>query len=363
MNRVVLQLQYCPPSMAGVNPNCPWDISEMRPLAPAAPHQQQPSPFMATANSSYLFSGHSYHSTACSLPLPPAWHDNQEFPESLNSLMIMDGFTGGEADKSSMNSSFQANKLENWEQQVLLNNSPNSSTDVKQEDSAGSYVYGHGNTADNYHSSTLRSANWSSAVSASSPKSCVTSMSTGVLNFSGRKNDGRHPPPDRSSECNSCATGGAPKKAKLQPSSSQSSLKVRKEKLGDRISAIHQLVSPFGKTDTASVLLEAIGYIRFLHEQIEALSLPYMGNAPGTTRNPNPAGGERNCIFPENPGQLLNLNCMKRRFGVSEQDAGEGAVRSLRSRGLCLVPVTCTLQVGSNNGADYWASAFGGGFR
>ncbi|KAH6781622.1 Prolyl oligopeptidase family protein [Perilla frutescens var. frutescens] len=44
---------------------------------------------------------------------------------------------------------------------------------------------------------------------------------------------------------------------------------LRKEKLGDRIKALHQLVSPFGKTDTASFLLEAIGYIRFLHGQIE----------------------------------------------------------------------------------------------
>ncbi|PNX62362.1 transcription factor bHLH68-like protein, partial [Trifolium pratense] len=46
---------------------------------------------------------------------------------------------------------------------------------------------------------------------------------------------------------------------------------VRKEKLGDRITALHQLVSPFGRTDTASVLSEAIGYIKFLHGQIELL--------------------------------------------------------------------------------------------
>ncbi|XP_051133697.1 transcription factor bHLH112 isoform X2 [Andrographis paniculata] len=54
--------------------------------------------------------------------------------------------------------------------------------------------------------------------------------------------------------------------------------KVRKEKMGDRITALQQLVSPFGKTDTASVLSEAIEYIKFLHDQISVLSTPYMKN-------------------------------------------------------------------------------------
>jgi len=37
--------------------------------------------------------------------------------------------------------------------------------------------------------------------------------------------------------------------------------------------------------------------------------------------------------------------------------------KDLRSRGLCLVPVSFTLHVGSDNGGDYWAPTFGGGFR
>ncbi|KAG8655375.1 hypothetical protein MANES_04G035800v8 [Manihot esculenta] len=45
--------------------------------------------------------------------------------------------------------------------------------------------------------------------------------------------------------------------------------KERKEKLGERIVALQQLVSPYGKTDTASVLLEAMEYIQFLHEQVK----------------------------------------------------------------------------------------------
>ncbi|KAI3777456.1 hypothetical protein L1987_47256 [Smallanthus sonchifolius] len=67
-----------------------------------------------------------------------------------------------------------------------------------------------------------------------------------------------------------------PKKSKLEPRSSSAPFQIRKEKLGDKIAAIQQLVAPFGKTDTASVLMEAIGYIKFLQTQVETLSVPYM---------------------------------------------------------------------------------------
>uniref|UniRef100_M1B637 ER33 protein n=1 Tax=Solanum tuberosum TaxID=4113 RepID=M1B637_SOLTU len=56
------------------------------------------------------------------------------------------------------------------------------------------------------------------------------------------------------------------------------SSKEKKEKFGERIVALQQLVSPYGKTDTASVLLEAMGYIKFLHEQVKVLSAPYLGS-------------------------------------------------------------------------------------
>ncbi|XP_047959324.1 transcription factor bHLH68-like isoform X1 [Salvia hispanica] len=161
---------------------------------------------------------------------------------------------------------------------------------------------------------------------------------TTVMNFSGAaecKNQQHNK--EHSSEK---SKGGVSKKARVQQSA-QPALKVRKEKLGDRITALHQLVSPFGKTDTASVLSEAIGYIRFLQSQIEALSSPYMGNA-GHHQHPVQ---ERNCLFPEEHYQNLQ--------GRSD----------LRSRGLCLVPISCTQHVGNENGADYWSpTAFGGGF-
>ncbi|KAK4387502.1 Polygalacturonate 4-alpha-galacturonosyltransferase, partial [Sesamum angolense] len=64
----------------------------------------------------------------------------------------------------------------------------------------------------------------------------------------------------------------APKKSRVEARASCPPFKVRKEKVGDRIAALQQLVAPFGKTDTASVLMEAIGYIKFLQTQVEEMA-------------------------------------------------------------------------------------------
>ncbi|GMP79570.1 hypothetical protein CsSME_00035058 [Camellia sinensis var. sinensis] len=68
------------------------------------------------------------------------------------------------------------------------------------------------------------------------------------------------------------------KKPKHDTSSAllSSKMQVTKVKLGDKITALQQIVSPFEKTDTASVLGEAIGYIKFLQEQVQLLSNLYM---------------------------------------------------------------------------------------
>ncbi|KAF6164450.1 hypothetical protein GIB67_025276 [Kingdonia uniflora] len=340
MNRGVLQSLPVQQLMAG-NPNW-WSInSNMR---PPHPHEQLSS---LLPSPSSIFP---HQFTPSTSSLPESW--GQDLPESWSQL-LMGGLVGEDQQRSG---------LSHWEDQVVYGSQGDSNiADVKEEviSEGGYYVYRH----ENEEFQATRS-NWSQVMPVSSPNSCITSFSSNnMLDFSNNKRDVRHHHQDQSSECNSTATGGAFKKARIQPSPPQTVFKVRKEKVSDRITALHQLVSPFGKTDTASVLLEAIGYIRFLQSQIEALCTPYMGSSgSGNMRQQQPVQGERSCKFPEDPGQLLNETGMKRRLHP-QQEAEIEPKKDLRSRGLCLVPVSCTTQVGSDNGADYWAPTLGGGFR
>lgn len=385
MNRGVLQNSPVQQMMAATgNPNW-WNINTMRPPSTHHHHHQQ-HPLSSSSpnflpppntnsypqfapNNSTTSSTTSDSSTTNPNNNLPSWLDNQEhLPESWSQL-LMGGIGDGEQKGNMMMShnNFQGgNKkvIENWEEQLLA---------VKQEhnNSVANFVYAH-TPSDEFQAISKLLNNQAHQMmansSTSSPRSCVTAnFSSNMLDFSNKPDHQAVtrsvPAPNRSSECNSTANGGALKKARVnQASSTQTTFKVRKEKLGDRITALHQLVSPFGKTDTASVLLEAIGYIRFLQSQIEALSLPYLGSGSGNMRQQQQSvNGEMNCMFPEDPGQLLNDNCMKRVGASAQQENSvDEARKDLRSRGLCLVPVSCTLQVGSDNGADYWAPALSG---
>lgn len=283
-----------------------------------------------------------------------AHNPNQDFPRSLSQL-LMSGFSGDE-EKFGISPFHEAG---NSEDQSLNSVHPTSSTtnfrvpvaDVKPE-LAQLYDFHHHHVHNEFQTSSslqqkleldtdhftrpLIASNWSQQDLSSPASSCITTgLSHNLLNFSNNKGEHKHQHPDHNStECNSTSSGGISKKARVQQSSAQPSLKVRKEKLGDRVTSLHQLVSPFGKTDTASVLSEAIGYIRFLQAQIQALSSPYLGNASGSMGHI--------------PQQSLN-------------DSQHKAM-DLRSRGLCLVPISCMANIGSDTGADYWAPALGGGF-
>ncbi|XP_010545557.1 PREDICTED: transcription factor bHLH123 isoform X2 [Tarenaya hassleriana] len=127
----------------------------------------------------------------------------------------------------------------------------------------------------------------------------------------------------------------AAKRSKNETVSPSPTFKVRKEKMGDRIAALQQLVSPFGKTDAASVLSEAIEYIKFLHQQVTALSSPYIKSGPSLQH-------------PQNRDQSRDRE-------EPEQD--------LRSRGLCLVPVSSTFPITHDTTVDFWTPTFGGSFR
>ncbi|XXG56734.1 hypothetical protein AAC387_Pa03g4071 [Persea americana] len=311
MNRGALERPQVQQQMMAGNTNW-WNINNMK------PPPQQPSPFLPSSSS--FSSILPQYALPTSLPLASC-HENQDLPESW-SQMLLRGLVGDE-NRCSFGH-FHSKKMDSWEDQMLFPSSSVHVVDVKQESPEGSFT-------------------------------------SNILDFSHPKLEERHQEPDHSSESNGTATGAPFKKAKVQSSSVQSTFKVRKEKLGDRITALHQLVSPFGKTDTASVLLEAIGYIRFLQSQIEVLSSPYLATAP-SGKIMQPVQGERNCIFPEDPGQLLNDTFMKRRE-APEKGALHGPKKDLRTRGLCLVPISCTQQIGSDNGADYWAPNLGGGFH
>lgn len=127
----------------------------------------------------------------------------------------------------------------------------------------------------------------------------------------------------------------APKRPRNETPSPLPAFKVRKEKMGDRITALQQLVSPFGKTDTASVLSEAIEYIKFLHEQVTVLSTPYMKSGAPIQHQQN--------------------------SGKSKES--EGPKQDLRSRGLCLVPVSSTFPVTNEQPFEFWNPTYGGTYR
>ncbi|KAK4765007.1 hypothetical protein SAY86_026097 [Trapa natans] len=344
MNRGVLQSSspVQPPMMAGVNPTWWWNINGI-PSPPPLPLHAPPVSLGGLSPSS-IFTDHLYVPTAsgASASSSPSssysWQDfnNPELSESCSQLLLRGLMAGEEYSGGNTLSCFQDQQQSPKVSSAMLDHQ------AHQENSASSYrhMYGHPNNGqgDFHLGSAAKPLSWSSiAPVPSTARSCARRMeTTSARSFSKNSKLGtRNPLKDRPYEGNNNANGGAQKKARVQPSSAQSTIKVRKEKLGDRITALHQLVSPFGKTDTASVLLEAIGYIRFLQSQIEALSSPYLGYG---LRNPNHHNSEE-----EN--ELTS---------------------DLRSRGLCLVPSSCILQVGESNvmtgGADCWPAApFGGG--
>ncbi|XP_039040968.1 transcription factor bHLH123-like isoform X2 [Hibiscus syriacus] len=122
------------------------------------------------------------------------------------------------------------------------------------------------------------------------------------------------------------------KRPRNETPSTMPAFKVRKETMGDRITALQQLVSPFGKTDTASVLSEAIEYIKFLHEQVSVLRTPYMKNNDAAIQH------QQNPEKSKDPG---------------------GPKQYLRSRGLCLVPVSSMFPLTHDSPFYFWTPTRG----
>ncbi|KAG6398080.1 hypothetical protein SASPL_139531 [Salvia splendens] len=217
-------------------------------------------------------------------PSPPdLHHPTPDFPVSGG------GLGAGEEERFGASLFQQQKKIENWEDQVLNMNPSFSRNDVKPQ------IY----DQDQFQANS----GWPRQHPVSSPTSCVTTLS-----FS---------------------ASAERKKQQQQQHNQEHSSEVRKEKLGDRITALHQLVSPFGKTDTASVLSEAIGYIRFLQGQIELVQ-------------------ERNSLFPEEPSQFLNDSISMEGRGASDQFR----FHALNTWEMRTVPIT-GLQLRSGEAFDF----------
>ncbi|KAJ9160076.1 hypothetical protein P3X46_025510 [Hevea brasiliensis] len=88
----------------------------------------------------------------------------------------------------------------------------------------------------------------------------------------------------------------------------------RSQKLSDKITALQKLVSPYGKTDTASVLQEASLYIKILQEQIQNL-----------------------------------LQMLRSSSSCEEID---GRLLDLQSRGLCLFPISLIKKLSQEHSFD-----------
>ncbi|KAG9143307.1 hypothetical protein Leryth_010238 [Lithospermum erythrorhizon] len=258
--------------MAG-NPNSWWSLTNGSSLHPQESHQlSSSSSFLSPL---YLY-GPSSASSLSSTSMADH-HHNQEFPRSWSQLLLGSGLPSDQERYGTSELCQYNNRLENWEQNVSNNLSSSrvqmDDDDEKQGVDQNMPFFGHVNNDEYNHQVSRNSWPHHQLNLVSSPTSCVTSLSSNLLNFaSSNKQEGRRERSDNSTEGNNnSSTGGLAKKPRVQHSSTQPALKVRKEKLGDRITALHQLVSPFGKTDTASVLSEAIGYIRFLLGQIEVM--------------------------------------------------------------------------------------------
>uniref|UniRef100_A0A452Y7C9 BHLH domain-containing protein n=1 Tax=Aegilops tauschii subsp. strangulata TaxID=200361 RepID=A0A452Y7C9_AEGTS len=237
-------------------------------------------------------------------------------PESWSQMILSGGLVGGqEGEGYSTTTALLSKGLENWGDHqaaasaCMVGTKEDGSMPQSVAGGASSYNFYGSHVAGDGHVIQPKSQ-LSQMLLASSPRSCVTtSLGSSMLDFS---NSMAPPPPELRS---------------------------------------HHHSDNSSETDTASVLQETIGYVRFLLGQIE-----------GPTGESNPG------LFPEYPGQLLNHNnntggVQQQALGQPEQQGAvnEEASKDLRSRGLCLVPVSCTAHFGGDNAADYWAPAPLGG--
>ncbi|GJN35738.1 hypothetical protein PR202_gb24541 [Eleusine coracana subsp. coracana] len=263
----------------------------------------------------------------------PSLHDGSgqenHMPDSWSQLLL--GGLVGDHERFSATAAILSKGQENWGNQAAAASA--CMAGLKEETSSlpqASYnFYGSHLHGDHEMPAGGAKPQLSQMLLASSPRSCITtSLGSNMLDFS----------------------NSAPPEMRSHHHHSDNSSEVRKERLGDRITALHQIVSPFGK----------------------ALSYPYMGHGNGASMQNGPMGERNPGLFPDYPGQVSrNLLNHNNNAGAQapepagqpdeQQGVNDETKKDLRSRGLCLVPVSCTSHFGGDNAADYWAPAPLGG--
>uniref|UniRef100_A0A0E0CYU7 BHLH domain-containing protein n=1 Tax=Oryza meridionalis TaxID=40149 RepID=A0A0E0CYU7_9ORYZ len=124
--------------------------------------------------------------------------------------------------------------------------------------------------------------------------------------------------------------------AKPRNQTTKATCKKRSQKLGDKITALQQLVSPYGKTDTASVLHEAAACIRQLHQQIQILTAPY----PGTSSS---SASSQQVVFSvlESCSTVMSFfTAIATVLWLQDAGGGGGTATELRRRGLCVAALS-----------------------
>ncbi|KAL8129236.1 hypothetical protein V2J09_018391 [Rumex salicifolius] len=199
---------------------------------------------------------------------------------------------------------------------------PSSCTSLFSLDTPKMLCFGDFCEGDDFGSSQITSHSVSSSpVSKSSSNASINSLPNGS-NCNKKRND--TPPPEKEAS-GKLSVAGTSKKIRSGHAKAK-----KREKLGDRIATLQQLVSPYGKTDTASVLHETMGYIRFLQDQVKVLCSPYLKRLPSPSLPTTVTSHGENCEYNK-------------------------STQGLKSKGLCLVPVGGIADMANGNGADLWS--------
>ncbi|RRT34799.1 hypothetical protein B296_00036771, partial [Ensete ventricosum] len=199
----------------------------------------------------------------------------------------------------------QTRKMKNWEDRLVYPSTAPHMADIKQEISRNGYLHSHGSEEIQASKSP-----WSRIIPSSSPGSCIAgSFGRNMLDFS-NKSERMHHQPANSPEVMICLPTLS---CSIRDITAEAGVVLKKSRVQGTSSA-HSTTFKDRIMYTNEEMIDSKRVIAFL------------------------------------------LFCSYHQEGDDEPK------KDLRSRGLCLVPVSFFLDVGSDNGADYWVPTLHGAF-